>query len=291
MCPDSIDEMTGDHLLLNLRRLAWVCLLLMLAVTSASAWLRLAQPRPACVDWPACRDAGRPAASAVAPALLGSPRVLALVRAVHRVTATTVLLVVLAMWVLTWARSPRRPAAGRLALALLVLALGLSALGIITPGSRAAGVLLGNLWGGLLMLALSWRLLSQLHDRPGSSAAVARWARLGAALWAVQAGLGALSGSGQLGVAPMAHLSLALLAGSCALGVGWLARQEGRRGEGLALLWITGLQFVLGISAATSAAAPGLVLLHNVGAALGLVLLFGLARRAAAAPLAPAPDG
>lgn len=72
---------------------------------------------------------------------------LALVRATHRGAATAVLLLVLALAVLSLARTPRRPAAGRLALALLVLALGLSVLGIVTPGSRAAGVLLGNLLG------------------------------------------------------------------------------------------------------------------------------------------------
>ncbi|MDO9074265.1 MAG: COX15/CtaA family protein [Rubrivivax sp.] len=271
--------MTEDRRLLTLRRLAWACLLLMLVVTSASAWLRLAQPRPACVDWPGCRSADRPAAAAVAPALLGAPRVLALVRATHRAAATAVLVMVFAMVVLSWARPPRRPAAGRLALALLVLALGLSALGIVTPGSRAAGVLLGNLLGGLLMLALSWRLVVQLHDGPGSSPPLARWALLGAGLWALQAALGALSGGGQFHVVPVAHLSLALLAGPCSLGVGWVVRRQGGRGEGVALLWITGLQFVLGAGAAASAATPALVLLHNIGAALGLALLLGLARR------------
>ncbi len=271
--------MTADRRLLTLRRLAWACLLLMLVVTSASAWLRLAQPRPACVDWPLCRSADQPAAAAVAPALLGAPRVLALVRATHRGAATAVLLVVLALVVLTWARAPRRPAAGRLALALLVLALGLSVLGIVTPGSRAVGVLLGNLVGGLLMLALSWRLVVDLHDRPTSSPALARWALLGAGLWVVQASLGALSGSGQFDAAPVAHLSLALLAGPCALAVGWVARGQRRPGEAVALLGVSGLQFVLGASAVGAAAAPALVLLHNLGAALGLALLVGLARR------------
>mgnify|MGYP000662109893 CR=1 FL=1 len=84
-----------DRRLLTLRRLAWACLLLMLVVTTASAWLRLAQPRPACVDWPGCRGADRPAAAAVAPTLLGAPGVLALVRATHRGAATAVLLLVL----------------------------------------------------------------------------------------------------------------------------------------------------------------------------------------------------
>jgi len=274
--------MTTDPRLHTLRRLAWACVLLMLVVTSASAWLRLAQPRPACLDWPGCRSADRPAATAVAPTVLGAPRTLALVRGSHRVAATLVLVIVIAVAALSLARPPRRPAAGRIALALLGLALALSALGIVTPGSRAAGVLLGNLLGGLLMLALSWRLLLHLGGWPGSSRALARWARVGAGLWAVQAALGALSGSGHSDAAPVAHMALALLAGSCALGVGWAARRQGRRREGAGLLALTGLQFLLGAGAAGSAAAPAVVLLHNIGAALGLALLFGLARGAEA---------
>jgi cytochrome c oxidase assembly protein subunit 15 len=272
--------MTVDPRLLTLRRLAWACLLLMLVVTSASAWLRLAQPRPACFDWPACREADRPLARAVAPAVLGAPQTLALVRGSHRVAATLVLVIVIVVAALALARPPRRLAAGRLALALLGLALALSALGIITPGSRAVGVLLGNLLGGLAMLALSWRLATQLAGWPASSPTLARWALLGAALWLAQATLGALAGSGRLSAAPVAHMVLALLAGSAALGVGWVTRAQGRRIEATALLSLTGLQFMLAAAAAGSAAAPAWVLLHNIGAAIGLALLVGLARTA-----------
>jgi len=277
---DTRMPMTADRRLITLRRLAWAGVLLMLAVTSASAWLRLAQPRPGCFDWPACRSADRPTAAAVAPAVLGAPTTLAVVRGTHRGAATLMLVVVLAVAALALARPPRRWAVGRLALVLLGLALALSALGIITPGSRAAGVLLGNLLGGLLMLALSWRLASHLSGWPGSGPALARWALLGAGLWAAQAVLGALSGGGLSELAPVAHVALALLAGSCAAGVGWAARQQGRRGEGAGLLALTGFQFVLGASAVGNAAAPALVLLHNIGAALGLALMLGLARGA-----------
>ncbi|MDP1648959.1 MAG: COX15/CtaA family protein [Rubrivivax sp.] len=272
--------MNVDRRISTLRRLAWALVLLMLVVTSASAWLRLAQPRPACFDWPACRSADRPTAATVAPAVLGAPHTLALVRGTHRVTATLVLVIVIVVAALALARPPRRLAAGRIALALLALALALSALGVITPGSRAVGVLLGNLLGGLLMLALSWRLVMHLGGWPGSSRVLARWALVGAGLWAAQAALGALSGAGHWDVAPVAHLALALLTGSYALGVGWAARHGGRRGEGAGLLAVTGLQFLLGTSAAGSAAAPSLVLLHNIGAALGMSLLLGLARMA-----------
>jgi cytochrome c oxidase assembly protein subunit 15 len=272
--------MTADRRLINLRRLAWACVLLMLVVTTASAWLRLAQPRPACFDWPACRGADRPTAAAMAPALLGAPATLAVVRGTHRATATLVLLVVIAVAALALAKPPRRWAAGRLALTLLVLALALSVLGIVTPGSRAAGVLLGNLLGGLLMLGLSWRLATQLAGWPAASPSLTRWALLGAGLWLAQAALGALSGSGHWSAAPVAHMALALLAGSCSLGVGLGARAQGRRAEGTGLLSLTGLQFALAAGAAGSAAAPEVVLLHNIGAAFGLALMLGLGRSA-----------
>jgi len=274
---------TADSRLTWMRRLAWAGVLLMLAVTTASAWLRLAQPRPDCFDWPACRAAERPVAVAVAPAVMGAPGTLAIVRGTHRVTATLMLLVVIAVATLAMAKPPRQRTAGRLALALLALALGLSVLGIVTPGSRAVGVLLGNLLGGLLMLGLSWRLATQLAGWPISSPRLARWALPGAALWLTQAAFGALSGSGRMPAAPVAHMALALLAGSCALGVGWAARAQGQRVEGTALLSLTGLQFVLAAAAAGSAAAPAWVLLHNLGAAIGLALLLGLVRRASAA--------
>lgn len=270
---------TADRRLTALRRLAWTCVLLMLAVTTASAWLRLAQPRPACFDWPACRSADRPVAAAVAPPVLGAPAVLAGVRGTHRAAATGVLLVVIAVAAMALARPPRRRAAGRLALVLLALALALSVLGIATPGSRAAGVLLGNLLGGLLMLGLSWRLATQLAGWPVAGPALRHWALLGAGLWLAQAALGALAGSGHSPAAPVAHMALALLAGSCSLGVGWAARVQGHQREGLGLMVLTGLQFALAAGAAGSASTPAAVLLHNVGAALGVALMLGMSRR------------
>ena len=124
------------------------------------------------------------------------------------------------------------------------------------------------------------RLATQLAGWPEASPALRRWARLGAALWMAQAALGALSGSGHWSAAPVAHMALALVAGSCSFGVGLAARQQGRRVEGTGLLSMTGLQFALAAVAAGSAAAPAWVLLHNIGAALGLALMLGLGRRA-----------
>jgi hypothetical protein len=114
---------------------------------------------------------------------------------------------VLALAWLALAWRPRQRAEAALAVALLTFALALSVLGIVTPGSRAAGVLLGNLLGGLLMLGLSWRLSTQLAGWPRVNLTLKRWALLGVGLWIAQAALGALSGSGYWSAAPVAHMA------------------------------------------------------------------------------------
>jgi cytochrome c oxidase assembly protein subunit 15 len=243
----------------------------MLVVTTASAWLRLAQPRPPCTDWPGCRSqSGVQALAATAPAAgLGMARV------AHRTAASSVLLVVAALVLLALARRPRDAATGALALVLLALALGLALLGIFTPGARHAGVRLGNLLGGLLMLALSWRLLRGLQGAPAISPPVAIAALAGMLAWLAQAALGANAGAGS-GIAAIGHLGLALLALPLAFGVGLAATRQGRRAEGRALMLLAPLQALLGMAGVALAAAPASVLLHNLLAASGIALMCGL---------------
>ena len=260
-----------------MRRLAWASVLLMFVVTGASAWLRLAQPRPACADWPGCRSPDRPVLRVAIPALMGDPGTLALVRGAHRVAASAVLLAVLALTWLALARRPRQHAEGSLAAALLVLALALSVLGIVTPGSRAAGVLLGNLLGGQAMLGLAWSLTRRLQAAPPLDGLLARAAFAGALLWVVQAAFGALAGARLAESAPILHLALALLVAPWAFGVGWWARRRGRRREGAALMVTAVTQVALGRAAIAWAAAPAAVLAHNLVAGAGLALLLGLA--------------
>ena len=147
-----------------LSRLAAGCVLLMLVVTTASAWLRLAQPRPGCDEWPHCRlaaEAGPVAAPADPAATTG---LLAATRGTHRVAASAVLVLVLALLALA-TRPPRDPAAIAHGLALLALALALAALGIAAPRSQAAAVLLGNLGGGLLTAFPNAAALRSALDR------------------------------------------------------------------------------------------------------------------------------
>lgn len=259
------------------RALALAIVLLMLVVVVASAWLRLAQPRPTCGDWPGCRSSTQPVLASAAPALLGQPGVLKLVRATHRVAASTVLLLAVALTALALARRPRAPVLGLHAGVMLALALALAALGVVTAGSRSAGVLLGNLLGGFALLAAAWASLGTLQAWPARGSTLAPWAAAGAACWLAQAALGALAGARLVDAAPVLHLALALLAGPWALGVGIAATRMGCTAEGRTLAVLASLQMLLGAAAAAATAAPALVLLHNVLAAVGLALLVGLA--------------
>jgi hypothetical protein len=183
---------------------------------------------------------------------------------------------VVAAVVITLRRRPPERRAAADALALLALALALSVLGVVTPGSCAAGVLLGNQLGGLAMLALAWRLLRRVQGAPALSPALRLGARAGLALWLLQAGWGALAGARLVEAAPVGHLALALVALPMAVGVGWQARRQGRSAEGSALMLVALAQGLLGATAAAAAAAPAAVWVHGAGAALGVALLAGL---------------
>lgn len=259
-----------------LRRLASACALLMIVVVTSSAWLRLAQPRPVCNSWPGCRDAAAApgAAPGAAPApWMGRSDVLAGVRAAHRAAASTMLPAAGALALLALARRPRRTGVGARALAMLVVALALAALGVVTPGNRSLWVLLGNQLGGLLLLALAWTAWRGLR---GGTAARMRGARAVALLWLVQAGLGALSGTGVDSVPAFAHLALAAPALLAAFALGVFGWYRLHRGDALALALLTLVQMLLGIAAMLDAAPPALVLLHAVTAALGLAWLAAL---------------
>lgn len=257
-----------------MRWLARACTVLMLVVIGASAWLRLEQPRPVCLDWPACRDA----ASSAAPMAMASSGTAGqtVVRGVHRLAASTTLLLLI---VLAVQATGRRVRGGLpLVVALLALALGLSALGIVSPGSRALPVVLGNLLGGFAMLALSWALARRLGTAAAVGSALRRGAALAAALWLAQAALGAASGLGAAaGVVPLLHAMLGFAAATAALLVGLLSWNAPHRTEGRALVLLAGAQLLLGAVTAAQGAGPGLVLAHNAAAAIGLAVCCGLA--------------
>ena len=117
--------------------------------------------------------------------------------AVHRFTASLLGLIVVAI---TWlALRRRRPAAVGLAAPLSVFALTvfLSVLGYSTPSPDIPAVTLGNLLGGMAMLALLWwmgqRSVETIEANDNASTTLRPWALLGLLVVVVQIVLGAVT--------------------------------------------------------------------------------------------------
>ncbi|MFT3818065.1 MAG: COX15/CtaA family protein [Rubrivivax sp.] len=291
-----------------IRRLARVCVALMLATIVLSAYLRLSQAGLGCGDWPACYGQvlrGAP------PAAAGFAEGLA--RLAHRIVATVFLALAVALVLISRRPQPALRAERRLAWALLLLTLALAALGVVTRGSTLPAVTLGNLLGGFGLLAISLRLGAPPAVRP--TIHLRRWAALALLALLAQAALGALvSGTfAALACSGWADCSRAALASGWDAQVlnpwqalppdaaapgnargAWLqllhrggaglvlplvavaavlARRQGRRATALALALLLALQVALGSSMLSGSLPLAAVLLHNLSAALLLALL------------------
>lgn len=181
----------------TLRRLALLCVVLLLATTSLSAFMRLSQSGLGCAEGPACYGAQLRELQLGIGVHAPVPTAIELARLLHRVVATLALVLVAAMVVLARNARPAIAGAATLANTLLALALGLAVLGVATPGARLPVVAMGNLLGGLAMLALCWRLVGRLASDRAVTAATAQtglgpWATAGIALVAAQVVSGAL---------------------------------------------------------------------------------------------------
>ena len=292
-----------------LARVALAGMLLVLLVTTSSAYMRLTAAGLGCADWPACygRDATAPGQPLVERATPLTP----LARLLHRVSASAAGATVLAIALIAFVN--RRVLARELniALALLALTLGLALLGRATPSAQSPAVAMGNLLGGMLMAAmLCWIALgNSIRLRPPVPRRLPWLSGLALAMLSVQLVLGAMNSatysalacttlpdcagqwwpaswsanefdvrlphSARSGPSVAVHLAhryaaLAVAATSLALaGVLW------RRGRGLALAvggFVT-LQLALGTIMVWLSLPLALVLLHNVTAVLLLLAL------------------
>ena len=141
-----------------LRRLALLCVLMVLAVTSLSAYIRLSKAGLGCADWPQCYGQSLRQLQQGVGASADERTATAAARLAHRVTAVTALLLVVTMVMVCFGTRPVLRAEGAMALALLALALFLAVLGRWSSNARVPAVAMGNLLGGFAMLALSARL-------------------------------------------------------------------------------------------------------------------------------------
>lgn len=298
-----------------LRRMALLCAVLVLVVTSLSAYIRLSKAGLSCADWPQCygrefREMQR-GLSGAASEREGN----AVARPLHRLVATTTLFLVLAMLMLCLARRPTLRRETWLAGALLVLALFLAVLGRWSGNARVPAVAMGNLLGGFAMLALCWLMA---HRGAGSSVPWLRaWAWFCLALLTFQVALGglvsasyaAMSCSGLndciaasagipwnaldpwrepalVATSPFnasgvliqaAHWLLGLALAPVALLLGLAAVLKGPRRAGLRLIGLLAGELLLGLLIADNPEALALTLGHNVVAALLVATTLDLA--------------
>lgn len=179
-----------------LKRLATICAVLVLVITTVSAYIRLSGAGLGCADWPACygraASAEEQAARDTAPALIAA-------RLLHRAAAMAALILVVTLLFICFGARPVMVREGAIGLALLALAVFLAVLGRWTSGSRLPAIALGNLLAGFAMLALSWRLrllTSMPLPVPRAGKTLRVWVWAGIIVLVVQIALGGLVSAG-----------------------------------------------------------------------------------------------
>ena len=292
-----------------LSRVALAGVLLVLLVTTSSAYMRLTAAGLGCADWPACY--GRDAAAPGQPTLEHATPPTPLARLLHRVSASATGAAVLAIALIAFVNRRALAHELRVASALLVLTLGLALLGRATPGAQSPAVAMGNLLGGMLMAAtLCWLALGKSpRARQPAPRGLSWLSGLALAVLSVQILLGAMTSatysalacttlpdcagqwwpagwsanefdvllphsarSGPSVAVHLAHRYAALAVAAATLAVA--AALRGRaRGLALALGGLLTLQVGLGAAGVWFSLPLALVLLHNVNAVLLLLAL------------------
>jgi cytochrome c oxidase assembly protein subunit 15 len=270
-----------------LHRVSTAAVVLVLVIVASSAYLRQASVRLICPDWPACtlRVAGEDSARA-------QPAAVRAARLVHRLSASIAGALVLLIAYLSSAQQPRVRSDIALSAALVALTIFLAVLGRWSRTSQAPLVTLGNLLGGMTLLALlHWMRLRTSEAQASADGSGRLGSVAGAALAMALAGvaLGALisgshsvpavrAGSGEL--LASAHLAsgllLLLLTGTLALHPA--ARGSGRS-VGVAAFTLAIAQAITGWVSTSFDYPLAAALTHNLLAALLLIALVTAAYR------------
>jgi cytochrome c oxidase assembly protein subunit 15 len=270
-----------------LHRIAAVAVVVVLVIVASSAYLRQASVRLNCPDWPACalqvtgEDPARtqPAAERAA-------------RLVHRLSASIAGALILLIAYLSSVQQPRVQSDIVLSAALVALTIFLAVLGRWSRTSQAPLVTLGNLLGGMTLLALLHWMRLRTAPAQASAEGTGRLAPVaGAALALALAGvaLGAL-GSGSHAVPAVRAGSGELLASAHLLSgvlvlllTGTLALHPGARGSGrsagVAAFTLAVAQAMTGWVSTTFDYPLAAALIHNLLAALLLIALVTAANR------------
>ena len=293
-----------------MRGLVLAALLVVLVITTTSAYIRLSQAGFGCADWPACY--GRSVPTPAAGQLIPEASTLFWARALHRLAASSAGILLLLIVFLGW-RALQDTAARLAAVATVALAGLLAGLGMVTP-SKLPAVTLGNLLGGMTMLGLLW----WLHQRGPGTGAGRTLRRLALAALALQIALGGMIGArhavlscvtlpacaggwwpdsidwrlfnpffalseSDMGSAArealiMSHRYGAMLVAAilCALGIKAVRRGARVAARGWLLLGLLGLQLLLGAGMVLANFPLPLALLHNLCATLLLGASVGL---------------
>ncbi len=135
--------------------LIFLAIVLVLIVVVLSAYLRLAGSGLGCAAWPACYALIKSRAGG-SEALAAAHLVPAWATVIHRLAASTLGLLVLGITVIALRRRRRPGQHVLLPLIVLALTVFLSVLGYKTPSPLLPAVTVGNLLGGMAMLALLW---------------------------------------------------------------------------------------------------------------------------------------
>lgn len=183
----------------RLRGAAWLTFALLVVVTLASAFLRLAEPAGV------------------------TGLAIDVARGAHRVSASVALVLAIGVAIFGWDRFRPLGASRGVAAALVALGIALSFLGRFTPSTHPF-VALGNPLGGLAMVALAWWLYlaaGPLQGR-GARGLALGWVRVGSAFAAVAA-IVVWTPSLVLGLAVQVAATVVL-----AVGVGMIYRSAAR---------------------------------------------------------------
>jgi cytochrome c oxidase assembly protein subunit 15 len=302
---------TAPIQLVRLRRMALIGLLLILAVTSLSAYMRLANAGLGCADWPACYGAAL-RASATSASL--SDTSVAVARMLHRLAAMTVLVLALVIAAASFSSRPRLRREGVLAMVMIAIAIGLAVLGRYSAGAKLPIIAIGNVLGGFAMVATSfavWRGPSAgtRWSMPAAGLMLLLVAQIALGVW-VSASYSGLSCTGfpacgsvidpswslldptrvpQIAAtAPthaegafthMLHRVLALLVALAACATSVITWRDGRHRAALALAALLVLQIGLGVTLVLAALPFAAALLHNLVAALMLLAAMSCLRR------------